>query len=179
MQRATLSRILSHFTSSLTSSTSRNRFAVNDNITIIVISTARAIIMQFSAMTHLHEYLIVVWPDPTLAILTLQTTKLRCIRRRWWWWWMWWWRCLQTCWCCYYNDIILSRISCWKLQTWHLGNGELASRSNVTTNPQTQTQSYKKQNGLDYPVNLARWQSLYKKHRKNYECCPVSQLIVR
>jgi len=36
------------------------------------------------------------------------------------------------------------------------GNGELASRSNVTTNPQTQTQSYKKQNGLDYPVNLAR-----------------------
>ena len=70
-----------------------------------------------------------------------------------------------------------------QLRTWHPGDGEPNSmRSNATTiatetgteTSPHETGSYKRQNGLDYPVNVARWGNIDPQMEQNRKLFPLS-----
>ena len=109
---------------------------------------------QDDYLYYIHQWLSVIHnpPGPTLAIFAQQATSLR-FARRW-----------SQPWKAMLNLITMSMLimNFW----WHPGSTTYGSTPVYTTYSSTSTsatsmdspsESYKKQNGLDYPVNVARW----------------------
>ena len=57
------------------------------------------------------------------------------------------------------NNAIAVDYEFWlEMYLWQPGNGETnATNTNATAGPTETAESYKKKNGLEYPVNVARW----------------------